>query len=732
MKTNHLLLMLIGLCLAVSAHSQKCPEIRQDHPRIFFNSDTWPAIKERAYSENKAYLDKLLAWADKMPENPVAGDVEMPEIEDRTIPIKGITEFGTEAAACALAWHFTGNEKYLDKAKKMLKVSADAYTQATLNGRPVHWYSHSRINAFCAYDWLYNELTPEERASIIVPLMEHVEMAQPEYGLNIPRTNQGSISTGFYGVRTMFWYSGLAAYGDGINDDLAQKHLEKGYDLNMKMLDFRNKNAGDDGGLSSAVPAYSTVHYRYAHFNFLFTMLSSTGQDIAPQYPAMPLYANWLWWIWIRDEEYPKALRHAGFGDSHHNTDEVSTESMYEHLSQTLHFYKDLDPDAYGMILAMREFSSNRRIEMGTYPVLPFLINVNQAEADSKYLDIINNSPLKSRHFETLGQFYMRSAFAPGATYCTFTAGATLKQHKHHDENNFTIYKHDHLAMESGDRATQRDYNLVYYYSQSVAHNVVLIHKPDEPFPTYWGMKRKDHKKVKNYGGMTSVSGSVVKAYETNDKYTYVASDATACYGDKCKEAVRQFVFLYPDYVIVYDRVESSDPSYKKEWLLHMQNEPTVKGNLLTADARDGRMFCQTLLPADAQFNVVGGKPGDFFVGEENYPLIASYVKEWTKKAEKSKRGPYWGGWRLEVSPSKANAEDRFLHVITAASVERTRPVNAKLVKDGDRDGVSMKVDGHKVTFWFNRNGEIGGEVEYDGKVQKLTDQVQKQTGFEY
>ena len=69
---------------------------------------------------------------------------------------------------------------------------------------------------------------------------------------------------------------------------------------------------------------------------------------------------------------------------------------------------------------------------------------------------------------------------------------------------------------------------------------------------------------------------------------------------------------------------------------------------------------------------------------------------------------------------------------ITAASVERTRPVNAKLVKDGDRDGVSLKVDGHKVTFWFNRNGEIGGEVEYDGKIQKLTDQVQKQTGFEY
>ena len=369
---------------------------------------------------------------------------------------------------------------------------------------------------------------------------------------------------------------------------------------------------------------------------------------------------------------------------------------------------------------------------MDTYPVLPFLINVNQETADSKYLDIIDNSPLKSRHFETLGQFYMRSAFAPGATYCTFTAGATLKQHKHYDENNFTIFKHDHLALDTGDRATQRDYNLVYYYSQSVAHNVVLIHKPDESFPSYWGMKRKDHKDVKNYGGMKSVSGAVVKAYETNEKFTYIASDATSCYGKKCKEAVRQFVFLYPDYIIVYDRVESSDPSYKKEWLLHMQNKPSVKGNVLMTDAGEGRMFCQTLLPSDANIEVVGGKPGDFLVGNENYPLLQSYVKDWMKKAEETKQGPYWGGWRLEVEPSRANADDRFLNVITAASVDRKSPVNAKLVKDGTRDGVRLKVDGHKVTFWFNRNGEIGGEVEYDGKVTSLTDKVQKQTGFEY
>ena len=130
--------------------------------------------------------------------------------------------------------------------------------------------------------------------------------------------------------------------------------------------------------------------------------------------------------------------------------------------------------------------------------------------------------------------------------------------------------------------------------------------------------------------------------------------------------------------------------------------------------------------------NVVGGKPGDFLVGNDNYPLLKSYVEEWTRKSEETNVGPYWGGWRLEVEPSKEKADDRFLHVITAASVDRERPVSAKLVKDGTRDGVRLKVDGHKIVFWFNRDGEIGGEVDYDGKVSPLTDKVQQQSGFEY
>ena len=725
-------LSVLTLLLTISAVLSAQPEIRQDHPRIFFNSETWPEINERAHGINRNYLDKLLEEVNQMPDDPVAANYGPIPEQDRSLPIPPVKEFGRQAASCALAWRFTGREKYLEKAKKMLKVSVHAYTEATRNIRPVTWYAHSRINAICAYDWIYEALTDEERRELIVPLVEHVEQIQPEYGLNIPRNSAGDINTGFYGTRSMLWYSGLAAHGDGFCDSLAAKHLQTGHDWYRRVLQYRNDTAGDDGALSSAVPAYAMGNYSYAQFNFMYTMLSSTGVNIAAEYPKLPLYANWLWWLWIRDSDRPVSLRHAGVGDSFHNTNLMSSIPLYEQLSQFMQFYKDLDHDTYGMMAALREFSRHTTVRNHVYPVLPFIVDTDHPSRPY-YLDVLNNSSLHARHFETLGQIYMRSAFAKDATYCSFTAGATLQQHKHFDENNFTIYKYDHLALDSGDRCKETDFNLVYYYSQSVAHNVVLVHKPDEPLPYHWGIKINDDPQANmNYGGMVKMTGSKVKAFETNDQFTYIASDATECYGEKCTEAVRQFVFLYPDYIIVYDRMDSADPSYRKEWLLHTKNKPVVKKGVMRADSNDGRLFCQTLLPVDAKMEVIGGKGNEFLVGHRNYPMDPDYKEEHEKDAVRRARGPYWGNWRLEVEPSSARKDDRFLHVLTAASVDAFKPVDAKYLSDAQRDGVRVRFDGHDVTFWFNRTGEIGGAVEYDGVVSPLTNEVQQQTGFIY
>ena len=722
---KRLILILLTSCVFVPgfAQIQQLPPIRKDHPRLFFNKDTWPEVERRANGPAKEHLKALLKAVDKITDNPVASgtgplnikagvqaDGRVVSLEHTSIP--PIKQFGYEAAQTALAWRFTKDDKYLQKAKKLLRVSVDAYVEATNNRRPVEWYSTSRINALCAYDWIYEALTPQERASSILPLVEHVRLVQPEAGLNIPRQPVGSKNDGFYGMNSLLWYAGLAAYGDGFCDEEAERQLLSGYEQFLEVCQYRNDTAGDDGALISSCIDYAIGFYPYAHFNFFHTHLSATG----------------VWWVWIRDMDQPWHVRHGGCGDSYHSQNIQTGEYLYEHLLQYLHFYKHSDPQAAALSEALVGYAPRKKIGV-TFPAYPFIMDIDSKpsyDAEQR----LKESPCKARHFESLGQFYMRSGWTKFDTYCCVTAGASqLRGHKHFDENNFTIYRGDHLALDTGDRGQQNDLNLRYYYAQSVAHNVVLVHKPGEPLPVNWGPEINDPVANENYGGMINKGPAKILAFETGDDFTYIASDATACYGEKCKEAVRQFIYVYPDYFIVYDRVTSSDPSYKKQWLLHTQHEPVVKDKVTKADALHARLFCQTLLPESASIVKVGGPGKEFWVRDRNFEINPTVMERYMKSAESKGRGPYVGAWRIEVQPSVETAADRFLNVLTATDVDHLSPLKVKYVKTSAGDGVSFTLKGKKYLFVFNSDGDVGGSVTIDKITRPLASEVALQKG---
>ncbi len=45
---------------AIAADDAWMSKIRPDHPRLFFNADTWPAVKARALGAEKTCYEKLL------------------------------------------------------------------------------------------------------------------------------------------------------------------------------------------------------------------------------------------------------------------------------------------------------------------------------------------------------------------------------------------------------------------------------------------------------------------------------------------------------------------------------------------------------------------------------------------------------------------------------------------------------------------------------------------------
>ena len=716
---------------------QELPEIRRDHPRMFFNADTWPAVKARAYGPAKEYLDELLSTVDALTDNPVAENTGPLQVkggvqEDGSVvslthsKVGNVKEFGKEASLCALAWRFTGEERYLVKAKKMLSVSVAAYTEATNNRRPVNWYSTSRILALCAYDWIYEALTQEERRDYIVPLMEHVKLVQEEAGLNIPRQPGGGYGTGFYGMRSLLWYGGLAGYGDGFDDALADSLLRSGYNKELQLLKFRNETAGDDGALSTPAINYAAGEYPYAHFNFFHTFMSATGHNIAEDYPNMALFPNWIWWVWIRDAEKPSLIRHHGLADSYHSTNTLNTFFLYEHLCQYIHFYKNSNPEAAGLAAALKYYMPKKKYS-DKFSIYPFIVD-SSFPLSWKDALMVEMSPIKARYFESLGQLFMRSSWEPDATYCSLTGGSRVLQHKHYDEGSFTIYKYDHLALDTGCRGMENDLNLRYYYAQSVAHNVFLVHKPREKIPSYWGPESSNALDKYNYGGMTGKMSDMV-AFETGEDYTYAAIDLSKAYGDKVTEAVRQFVYVYPDYFIVYDRVTSSDPSYDKEWLLHMQNEPVVEGRLTRFESLEGRLFCETFLPQGVSIEKVGGEGHEFQVGTRNYAINEKVMQSYVKAAKTAGRGPYTGAWRIEVKAPENEAGVRFLNVLTATSKGTSSPVSASYSADDGHDCVTLSLDGKKISFSFNKSGDVGGTVSVDTQTRPLAQSIQPQAG---
>ena len=745
MKNLNCCIFLFLAVASLAAPADDCSwmaKIRPVHPRMFFNAETWPQVKARAEGPARAARDALLKRCDGYPADPKCSGTEAVTLPAEfknaasSMPIPPVKEWGGQAAECALAWRFTGERKYLDKARRMLESSVAAYHAAYANRRAVNWYSTSRILALCAYDWIWEGLTPDERKAIIVPLVQHVEDIQPGKGKPaIVRRDAGGIKSGFYGVPSLLWYSGLAAFGDGYCDNLAESQLRRGHDLCLKLLEFRNGGADDDGLLSCAVPAYSICAYPWAHFNFFHTWLSATGENLAPRYPALALLPNWIWWVWIRGGEDGSLPLVAGFGDDSHTQNELPGGRVFEHMTQVIHFYRDVNPAAARLAASLRELAPNSSLGDQKWPMNPFLLDIAGNGVEPYPLAELENAPIHARHFPSAGQFYLRSGWKGGATYATFTAGADITMHKHYDENNFTIYKHDFLALDSGTRGEQSDTCLTYYYAQTVAHNCILIHRPGERLPTYWGPRLNDESGVFNHGGMYSGSVAKVLAFETNDAYTYIASDATKPYGEKCREAVRQFVHILPDVFVVYDRVGAADPSYRKEWLLHTKDEPRIKGRLTTADCGKGRIFCETVLPEDAKLAKVGGPGKEFWASGRNWSIDPKYVEGVEKHAKSIGHGPYFGAWRLEVSPGMARENDRFLHVVTASDTAMLKPPTVRKVSGNGCDGVVVEVpkaDGGatEVKVLFSREGAVGGTITFGNDAPRpFATTVQPQSG---
>ena len=260
--------------------------------------------------------------------------------------------------------------------------------------------------------------------------------------------------------------------------------------------------------------------------------------------------------------------------------------------------------------------------------------------------------------------------------------------------------------------------------------------------PPYWdsgpALSEKEVPVYPNDGGQNDMMGSEIIAFDEKEHYVYIASDATASYHpDKAELVHRQFLFLPPDHFVIFDRVFSTKPEYKKRWLLHTAAEPTVKSGEFYTDHWGGRLFVKTLYPENAELKKIGGPGKQFWSDGRNWALPELTPDDWNYKnmGWLDNNHELFGQWRIEVTPGKPDTDDIFLHLIQVGDSSLQSMAGSAALQIDDMVGVRFTQENKECEVMFFITDKTGGKIMISKNGQKileeeLLDNVKPQEGL--
>ena len=356
------------------------------------------------------------------------------------------------------------------------------------------------------------------------------------------------------------------------------------------------------------------------------------------------------------------------------------------------------------------------RVSVGNFAYMDFLwrdVSVPKGDLGRFKLSHLSLGP---------GHIYARSSWREDATYFFFKYSDRFTAHQHLDAGHFDIYRHEELAGDGGHYDEFGTVHDVNYHLRTIAHSTLLVRDPAEKWPgiragKVTGNDGGQHHNWPHHNGATSDPADWQKnralydvadlwAFEDRGDYLYLAADATRAYStNKLKLFTRQIVFLRPGTFVVFDRVTSQKPEFKKTWLLQAMKRPERQGDDWVVTHGQGRLFVQTLLPTHRQVTLASGD------------LLYRYDGQDFPPSRNTGLAP---DCRIEVTPAEPNATDFFLHVLTAtdAGTEAVPRAAARL----EADRVNVELGDARISF---RTDSVSGEVTWHGRSARLAETVQ-------
>jgi len=581
----------------------------------------------------------------------------------------------------------------IDRALALLKRTelADRQDACRETGRMM-------VTGAIVYDWLYPLLTAEDKQAFIAELVRLAKTQECGY----PPTRQGSVtghSSEAMIMRDMI-SAGIAVYDE----------FPKMYELAAGRF-FREhlpaRNWLYNGHAYHQGDSYGAHRYSWDTYPLWIFDRLGAGNVYNPQQRFVP-------YLWVYTTR-PDGQRLRSGDTFKTSTARGQPWSEFVGTLFTASYYGD------GTLLGQ------------------FLRQGGAGDSEAIFEFLWRNTQLEARPLEDLplcryfgppfGWMVARSGWGPDAVIAEMKVNEyNFANHQHLDAGAFQIYYKGALAIDSGSYSgSSGKYGSPHcqnYYWRTIAHNSLLVYDPREDF---------GRRGYGNDGGQRLPNGrseprtlevllDPENGYRTGKalahgfgpdaqypEFAMLKGDITDAYSKKVRGVTRSFVFLnlgdsqVPAALVVFDRVVSADPEYRKFWLLHTQEEPRIDGASAVVDCtrhdQRGRLTLDVLLPGadNRQLAGVGGRGKEYWVFGTNY---ANDVEP----ARLDRGSPEPGDWRIELSPISAAEEDLFLTVMQVTDRRAPGRLPARLFELPDHVGALIDGAGSHRLVLFRRD----------------------------
>ncbi|MBP5428908.1 MAG: heparinase II/III family protein [Clostridia bacterium] len=327
-----------------------------------------------------------------------------------------------------------------------------------------------------------------------------------------------------------------------------------------------------------------------------------------------------------------------------------------------------------------------------------------------------------------LGQIIARNKWTSSQAAVLMKIGVrTTANHAHYDSGSFQIFYKSPLALDTGVYYDYGESHHKYYHQATIAHNSLLIYNPslkynDDGYYSGGQARRTEPTNYSNWQSSTYKTGEVTGvAYGYNGStptYAYLAGDIAAAYDSSVvSEVTRRMLAVYdtdnaevPMYFFVFDNVTAKNSSYKKTFLLHVPNEPTVAGKTVTVENYAGKLVLQNVIGGDS-VEKVGGDNKNYWVnsnGADSYVQLAP---------GNSRNDGSWG--RVEISPNTGSATNQMLNVMYVCDASSDPGLTATGFSNGTVQGAVIgNTAAVFVTNKTRRNSEFSFTVSGDGTLK--------------